>query len=165
MPAGEELDRMVAERVMGRRWLKNTKGAVGWACVSRDAVDGFAGDEWDGVWVDPTTPDYSTNIAYAFEIVEKLARLAGSFRLGDGFVHLTYAESADHTVGSNDGPGPMCNPGDDHDDAWPWSFHIHVGLMGSSGEYPPHWDHGSRFCARGKTASQAICIAALKALA
>jgi hypothetical protein len=85
MPAGEELDRMVAERVMGRRWLKNTKGAVGWACVSRDAVDGFAGDEWDGVWVDPTTPDYSTNIAHAWEVVEHLLKFSRSQSVSVGY--------------------------------------------------------------------------------
>lgn len=152
LPAGPELDRLVAEKVMG--FGDDDYIPPGRWHVRPNGVDD---------WFKP-----STNIAHAWEVVEKMSHLCGTFKKGDGFFHVTFAESADHSEGED------CNPTsgvpDDYDgdaDLEPWSCHVHVGAMGEQpdGVYPASWDHGSRFCCKGPTAQVAICRAALKAVA
>ena len=148
---------MVAERVM--RWtstgIHGRLTAYGDRLVTDSQVTG------DGKRIDFAP---SRCIEHAWEVVERMARLAGTFQLGDGYVHLTFAESAGHGHGM-----PRCNPNpvgyEDAEIDLPWSFHVHLGLLGKSDEYPAHWTHGSRFCARAATAPHAICLAALAAVA
>lgn len=78
MPAGPEMDALVAEKVMGWRWRKSS--ATGrrclfsptrwpeWFTALADGTEGIVGD-----WDRPThIPRYSTDIAAAWEVVEKM---------------------------------------------------------------------------------------------
>lgn len=84
MPAGEELDKLICEKLDGWRWVKNSKNANGWAC------NGLCGEncskeeefkKWNqdnkkfNGWVSPSTPHFSTDIAAAWEVVEKVREL------------------------------------------------------------------------------------------
>ena len=109
--------------------------------------------------------DYCGDITAAWEIVRKLAPLAGDFAKGDGFFILQYGESAEHGDARHAGcwPGAIEEDEESGKDLAPWSAHFHVGVMGEleEGDYPLGWTHGKRFCARGKTAQIAIVRAAL----
>lgn len=157
LPAGPELDALMAEKVMG--WKRGSLAPQIW--YERDPEGAYRLHRHSDGWKP------STEIANAWEVVERMSRLCGSFAFGDGFFHVTYAESADHSL------RPKCEPTssipvdlDRDDDPEPWSCHIHVGLMAEkqADTYPDSWDHGSSFCARGATAQLAICYAALKAV-
>ena len=60
--AGRELDRLVAEKVMGRPWVKPTHGSC---CTCQDC----------GHDKDHCACGYSEDIASAFEVVEKLTQV------------------------------------------------------------------------------------------
>lgn len=68
MPAGPEIDRLVAEKVMGWRWAGHY-----WSCGDGTAVlpeAGFAGaPPWS------TAPRFSTDIAQAWKVVERMHEL------------------------------------------------------------------------------------------
>lgn len=85
LPAGPELDRLVAERVMGYSLYHYDKGDRGddyWALLDRDAcamvysprpgqyITEFPSEVAAFVWWQP-----STNIAHAWEVVERLREL------------------------------------------------------------------------------------------
>jgi len=98
--------------------------------------------------------------------MDRIALLAGNFKYGDGFTHLTYADSADHKQNAACKVGDSNVPDDVDNDPTPWSYHIHVGIIGKAEKgfkYPKSWDHGKTFCARGATGPMAVCLAALKA--
>lgn len=69
MPAGRELDAFVAERVMGIpiAWYTYTPNNVR-LLVKK----GFDGNEWDAASVEADVPNYSSDIAAAWQVVEKL---------------------------------------------------------------------------------------------
>ncbi len=142
-PAGPELDYLIATKVM--KWVGDSErkdvGLEGYGfCPSQDIV-------------------------HAWQVVKKLAPFAGDFEFADGFFTLKYAESADH--GDDEAGCTVPHPNPDADkDTHPWSCHFHLGALGEQpdGVYPPGWDHGAKFCARGTTAPHAICLAALKAV-
>jgi hypothetical protein len=106
----------------------------------------------------------STDISVAWKVVEKLAPLVGDFKNADGFFLLKYGEFADH--GETEDGIPSCvaeSEEVDNKDTGPWSAHFHLGLI-AEGSCPEHWGHGDCFCARGATAAEAICRAALLAM-
>jgi len=115
-------------------------------------------------------PSFSEDLELAWEVVSKLTPLVGDFQYGDGFFWLGYGESANHSL--LDDP-EECNFADtqiivevdpiEDKDLTRWSAHFHIGLLGENDKTPKHWDHGSCYCAKGKTASEAICLAALRA--
>jgi hypothetical protein len=153
LPAGPELDRLVAEKVMG--WsLDDTMAGI--PPYFDGVTMGYYTHEWEP----------SANIAHAMEVYLKLGHLAGDFRSGDGYAYLVYADSADHSTRKGcDPPYPVPDQADDDDkDYGCWSCHFHVGILGEGPEYPAGWEHGKCFCARADTAALAICRAALKAV-
>ncbi len=102
---------------------------------------------------------FSTDLRAAWEVVEKLEPLVCRFETADGFIHLECGHWADH------GECAQSEYADtEGEDPAPWSFHIHLGMLGQGGDYPRHWTHGAKYCARGATAPLAICRAALKAV-
>lgn len=155
MPAGREMDALVAEKVIG----------------------------WSGIfWLDkePTgappnshapypvhIKHYSTRFESAGLVFDKLALLVGGWKYCDGFATLVFAESANHSdarheCGVNDGQVRD----EEGDYTRHWSCHFHIGSCGisDSPEIPDHWKVGDKFCAMGETAMLAICRAALKAV-
>ena len=73
-PAGLELDELVAEKVIG--WIKgeNKNGMRGWKCAETGPP--ITDDHnWDGIWVYGSTPEYSTDIAAAWQVEEKIKEL------------------------------------------------------------------------------------------
>lgn len=161
---GPELDTLIAERVMG--WTKSIPVGHLWdgSEVDHDGALYVSADPEVGAFATAWRP--STNIAHAWEVFRRLGDLAATFRCGDGYAIVQFAEGAGHGVGSKCDP-PYPNPDqadeDDHDYG-SWSCHFHVGLMGEGPTYPPGWTHGAVFCARADTAEMAICLAALKAV-
>lgn len=115
----------------------------------------------------PSCPHYSTVITDAWQIVDSLGRLVGSWGGADGFFWLGFGEYGDHNL--SDDKGQECQFGDldwDRDsdpDPLGWSAHFHLGLIGADCGAPKHWRAGDAFCARGPTAALALCRAALKA--
>lgn len=107
-------------------------------------------------------PNFSTDMADAAKVMEKLAHLVGDFQQADGFFHLTYADSADH------GDDKGCDPGetiadDDDNDLTRWSCHLHPGVPGADEESAKLFGADcKKICVRGETAAHAICLAALK---
>ena len=71
MHAGRALDDLVAEAVFGWRWVTNAHGRQGWASNGDGYICG-PDKAWDGVWVAPATPPYSTDIAAAWAVVEAM---------------------------------------------------------------------------------------------
>ncbi len=152
MMPGAELDQLVATKVMG--WeIASTKAS--YRKISPD------GGRDTIIMAHDFRP--SELVAHAWEVVDKLAPLVGDFKSGDGFFHLTYADSADHSHGGCKDPARSLPDSDDDTDGERWSCHLHIGCMGADGGCPNHWDHGMKFCARGSTAPLAICRAALLA--
>ena len=154
---GPELDALVLTRVMGMKIADASVRATRFVQMG------------DTVHPDHV-PKFSTVIAVAWEIVEKLAPLVGDFRYADGFFILQYADSADHGEHEAENPCSTMRLDEDFDDddvdRLRWSCHLHLGGLCEKpeGTYPPGWDHGKKFCARGETAAHAICRAALKAV-
>lgn len=168
MGPGPDLDRRIAEKVMG--WMAKVEQHPAYITPRPSLAVWTKGYSGRGI-TEYTTEDHwrhtdwspSRSIADAWEVVEKLAPLAGDFNAGDGFFHLSYADSADHSRG--EGCDPKRTIDDDGDiDHERWSAHFHVGCMAEGPDYPPAWDHGRKFCARGATAPLAICRAALRAV-
>jgi len=113
----------------------------------------------------PSCPRYSTNIADAWQIVDGLGHLVGSWGGADGFFWLGYGEYGDHNL-TADGECPFGDLDWDRDsdpDPLGWSAHFHVGLIAADCGAPEHWRTGDAFCARGSSAALALCRAALKA--
>ena len=158
MNAGRELDALVAEKVMGfhAHRLEWDAKCDGERCVRCGQVFSNYTEPIGRLCNGATIPYYSTEIAAAWLVLGKMAPLVGDFAGGDGWLTLTYAESADHGCGL-----PIC-AGDEHHQK-EWSAHIHVESPGE--RCPAHWRSGDRFCAIAVTAPHAICLAALKALA
>jgi hypothetical protein len=75
-----------------------------------------------------------------------LTELIGRFRYCDGFAHLSYAESACHSLSKTCEPIGRGN----------WCCHFHLGLLSDEEDYPEHWDHCKYFCAQGSTPEIAI---------
>ena len=80
MNAGRELDALVAEKVMGFHWVDEWQGQPGPYLVSPHGYlagwrrdDGGITAHLDGVTPDVVLPNYSTDIAAAWEVVENLA--------------------------------------------------------------------------------------------
>jgi hypothetical protein len=73
LEAGNNLDILVAEKVFGWRKGTNEYNILGWQWSKRDGTP-VLDDSWDGVWVTPLscTPNYSTDIKAAWEVVEKM---------------------------------------------------------------------------------------------
>jgi hypothetical protein len=165
LKASVALNELIAEKVMG--WKKEVI-AYDIECYGAP-VHAWKDDKGkEMALVDQYIDNYpwrpSTEMSDCRMLMMKLAHLVGDFQTGDGFFHLTYADAADH---GNEETG--CNPGDgeytddeNEKDLTPWSCHLHIGRMGE-GEYPPGWDHGAKFCARGATPELAICAVALLA--
>lgn len=151
MNAGPEMDRLIIEKVMQEPYKDDNVGIYA-PCVLVLR---------DGLYV-KFSP--STNDRDATEVMKKVAPIVGDFKSGDGFVHLLYGDSAGHSLGEGCDPKRTIESDEDDDiDREPWSFHLHVGLIGAGGGCPEHWNHGDRFCARGRTAAEAICRAVLLA--
>lgn len=85
MPAGRELDALVAEKVMGRRWFTFIRdsylldpGAAASICFRGSSWTEGKHAQWDsecGILTDlkfQRVPDYSTDIAAAWEVVLKM---------------------------------------------------------------------------------------------
>jgi len=73
--AGRELDRLVAEKVLGWRcdlWHHLNKGLQWCWLDANNNVIAFAGIKGDGVSENDALPHFSTNIADAWQIVEHL---------------------------------------------------------------------------------------------
>lgn len=103
---------------------------------------------------------FSTDWECAGFLMEKLETLATRFKTADGFTHLDCAHFADH------GACVENRWGDEQSelDFEPWSFHIHLGIVGEGSGCPEHWGSGEEFfCARGATGPEAISRAAIKA--
>lgn len=117
----------------------------------------------DGIWYDR----YSTDIAAAWVVVAQLEPLVCTFKAADGFIWIGRGDFASHDVGGECHLDKEPDDRDDDlpDDPEPYSAHIHLGLLGADVAYPTGWDHGQRYCSRGATAPEAICRAALRALA
>lgn len=109
----------------------------------------------------------STDIAAAWEVVNKLAPLVSNFQGGDGFFELMRSEWASHQVHNckaDEGRVDDAKWDDDGPDNFVWSAHFHLNDMVEGPQYPESWKHFDRFCARANTAPLAICRAALKAV-
>lgn len=164
LPAGPELDRLVAEKVMGWSLNPNPDKFRG-SSINKygqpilEVINvGSSYDALDEIVFEP-----SARIDHAWEVVAKMAPLVGDFQAGDGFFHLIYADSAEHSQGKGCDPKRTIEDENDDVDRERWSAHFHVGCLGEGPAYPPAWDHGKRSCARGATAALAICRAALLA--
>jgi hypothetical protein len=79
LPAGRELDALIAEKVMGYRWLTKWMGEPGEYLESPDGFlagwrrsDGGITGHLDGVAKNTVLRPYSTDIAAAWEVVEKI---------------------------------------------------------------------------------------------
>jgi hypothetical protein len=72
MKAGNDLDRQVAETVMGWRWVTNAHFQSGWASNGEDGGICRPGETWGGFWVAPLTPSFSTDYAAAWAVVEAI---------------------------------------------------------------------------------------------
>jgi len=71
---GPALDKLIAERVFGWQWVRDARGAEGWAvnvCALEGCIVG-RGAAWDGSWIDPIMPRFSADIAAAWRVVEQL---------------------------------------------------------------------------------------------
>jgi hypothetical protein len=116
----------------------------------------------DGIkWMDGGAK-YSTDIAAAWQVVERLAPIVGDFHEADGWFKLLYADSADHgdaDKGCNPGGGDY---GPDDEDLSKWSCHFHPGHPGADTESSRLFKDYRKACARGQTAAHAICLAALR---
>lgn len=71
MNAGEELNKLVAEHVMGWHWKVNARGAAGWATERNEALVTDI-TQWSGFWVYPMTPSFSEDIDAAWAVVNNL---------------------------------------------------------------------------------------------
>ncbi len=178
MEPGRELDKLIAEKVMG--W-KRTKLSYQ-LHINFDTLTVHPGvkdhflleppeffetpeDGSDRKHTEP--PTYSTNLVAAWEVVSKLAPIVGDFHEADGFFILKYADSADHTTGKNcpaEWTEDMTayDANEDSEDTHKWSAHFHPGHPGADTESAKMFPDYKKSCARGRTAAHAICLAALK---
>ena len=163
IPAGYELDRLVAEKVMGE-----TEPTFPHELAHLDPEKSAGGDwvcwpEYERGDVCEWTPlPFSTDTTAAWKVVDRFVPWVCRFKSADGFIHLSCGHWADHGqcvdyAWTREEEGL-------EDDPQPWSFHIHLGLLGENSGCPVHWKHQDRFCARAPTAALAICRAALKAI-
>lgn len=162
MEPGRELDKLIAEKVMGLE-----TGSIGSRLVVMQRGHGCGTYECQK-FHPRTMPEYSADIAAAWEVVSKLAPIVGDFMEADGFFILKYADSADHTTGENC-PAEWAeemvgadNESDDSEDTHKWSAHFHPGHPGADTESAKMFPDYKKSCARGRTAAHAICLAALK---
>ncbi len=162
LPAGADLDAVVAECVMGeaRPAHEHVHAHIhpiaspggNWLCIPRYENGDVC--EWVPL-------PFSTAISAAWRIVERLEPLVSRYQTADGFVHLASAHWADH--GDCLSRDTTAQDEEADIDPQPWSFHIHLGLLSDSPDIPTHWTHSRHFCARASTAPLAICLAALNA--
>ncbi len=162
MKPGRELDAIIAEKVLG---FINVRDDI----IQTDKD--YRG-HWERELIHQPcayaegyleiVPYFSTDIAAAWRIIDKLAPLVGDFEQADGYFKLMYADSAGH------GGPKKCDPGEsrydaDDTDLTRWSAHFHPGMPGADTESAKLFPMDSGWsCARGETAAHAICLAALK---
>jgi hypothetical protein len=162
-PAGVELDAFVAERVMGERRPTELHEHTHFEPIGSAAGNWICSPEYErGDKCEWTPVPFSTDLKTAWRIVNLFEPWVCRFQSADGFIHLTCGHWASH----GDCIGHTWTEEEERmeDDPRPWSFHIHLGLLGERGGGPPHWKHQDRFCALGPTAALAICRAGLKAM-
>lgn len=83
IPAGRELDALVAEKVMGLAYVRRVEGQAAWV-TGRDWVDPGDYTYGEGKWgtlVLYRVPDFSTDIAAAWLVVERMAQSDRNLRL------------------------------------------------------------------------------------
>ncbi len=163
MEPGQQLDAMIAETVFreaqpaivhGHSHIEPIPSPGGnWVCCQTYE----RGDVCE--WV---PLPFSSQIAAAWRIVQKLEAIACRFETADGFIHLSCGHWADH--GDCIERTTTAEEEKQAEDPSPWSFHIHLGMLAANDECPPHWRHGQRFCASARTAPLAICLAVLESL-
>jgi hypothetical protein len=161
-----EKDALIAKEVLGLKPVKTVWGKqkqyFQWSLGEPDYYDDCGSMELFN-----PLPTYSTDIAAAWEVVEKLAPIVGDFQQADGFFHLTYADSADHSLRKGCKADSPQQDDDDGEDKYKWSAHFHPGIAGEGTEAARifgDWKTAKNSCARGRTAAEAICLAALKAV-
>lgn len=79
--AGSDLDKLVAERVLGWQWVTNPQGHSGWASNGPDAPLVVHGETWGGFWAYPLTPAFSTERDAALAVVDALHRRGWGVRV------------------------------------------------------------------------------------
>ena len=74
MEAGRELDALVAEKVMGWRLVKRGRRVATGSDYQKPGMEvgGFRGNDDARRWISHVCPEYSTDIAAAWEVVEKM---------------------------------------------------------------------------------------------
>lgn len=104
----------------------------------------------------------STRLEDALGIIEFLEPRVAEFKSADGWLHLDIAHWADHGACIQD------EYTDEESelalDPRPYSFHIHLGLIGENSGCPKHWEDEVWFCAKESTPALAICRAFLRAM-
>lgn len=77
MQASELLDRVIGERVFGWDWVQNEAGVCGWASnpTKRDETRLVSREKWEGVWVHPQTPEFSSDDGEAWSVVDRMIGL------------------------------------------------------------------------------------------
>lgn len=103
-------------------------------------------------------PNFSTDWASAGKVIDRVEELVARFQTADGFVRLDCGHFADHGECVDE-----CDSNDAELDSQPYSFHLHLGLLGENDITPKHWKGEEYFCARGSTGPEAISRAVLKA--
>ena len=155
----EELEEMVTVIVLGEpkptyKSGINELSRGGYWMFARNHSTGQ--DEWMPL-------PFATNMYFAGKILRRLEQLVARFQTADGSFNLACGHFMD---------GGKCVVGPDLTDAEcefaldprPWYFHIHIGLLGESYEYPKKWGRGEvNFCIRAETPELAICRGALYA--
>lgn len=141
MPAGREMDALVAEKAMGYRFHQepydnrlfgSVKGLLGWVSINPDGTEAF-GETKTGF------RDYSTDTGAAFEVVEKVKD-----RFKDAQFAVVYRAA--------------------YDDPQKWIAGWRTERTYASGQFFL-WDWSEIFgYAEADTAALAICRAVLKAL-
>jgi hypothetical protein len=111
MTAGRELDALIAEKVMGKRIHKVPTETHIWR-TDLDRYDVTSGDDIcfadEGPMGREPVPDYSSDIAAAWEVVEKLIADGYMFSVGSETDALPYFAQCWKTGGK------PCNLGHDH---------------------------------------------------
>jgi hypothetical protein len=164
LPAGIDIDSLVAERVMAEHKPTETHDEVHLQPMTSTGGNWICSPEYDhGDKCEWVPLPFSTDINAAWRIVNVLEPWVCRLKSADGFFHLTCGHWADH----GDCIVQTWTEAEERmeEDPRPWSFHIHLGLLAERGGGPAHWKHQDRFCALGPTAPLVICRAALKSLA
>lgn len=66
------MDRLIAEKVLERRWVSDGKGHEGWAIQDSKGTPAILGEKWNGTYIEVGTPDFSKGIFHAFTVVDHL---------------------------------------------------------------------------------------------